>query len=341
MRGPSPTVATTAGRPFTSETRWPMRLALEPAAQEPDGRAGSPPRWTCRSQSGSPRGRDRQHRSPPNSGRALNKRCQAPKYSHPCDRLATDAHGTLDEWRACPVFSIQARFTTSSPRQRSASDDLPHATATASVFLATLARRRRARRGGRCLAYCLMPDHYHLLVETPSPNLSEGMHYLNSDVRDAVQRAHEHAGHVFQKRFHSELVTGDEHLLEALRYIVLNPVRAGRSQATRRTGDWSSYRATAGQLPLATDGSQIGPRAGAVRAGRREPRGGIPRRSFMTGIGDRPTWRSALDQLIIDRSSRRRSSRPVAIHGYTQAEIAATSASASRPSRGSSARPRE
>jgi REP-associated tyrosine transposase len=187
----------------------------------------------------------------------------------------------------------------------------------ASVFLATLGGAVTSSRW-ECLAYCLMPTHYHVLVETPAPNLSEGMHFLNTKYATGFNAAHGHVGHVFQKRFHSELVTRDEHLMEALRYIVLNPVRAGlvgRPQAW----DWSSYGATAG---ISHSHSWLAPGrvltlfAPDPPAARREYREFV-----MAGIDDRCRDRPSLDQLINDRSA----SEVVAArdsHRYTQAEIA-------------------
>jgi REP-associated tyrosine transposase len=97
----------------------------------------------------------------------------------------------------------------------------------------------------RCGAYCLMTNHFHLLVQTLEPNLAVGMHRLNSDYANYFNRRHDHVGHLFQSRYASELIERESHLLETCRYIVLNPVRAG---LCRRPGNWpwSSYRATAG-----------------------------------------------------------------------------------------------
>jgi REP element-mobilizing transposase RayT len=114
----------------------------------------------------------------------------------------------------------------------------------ASVFLALFARAV-ADQGWRCTAYCLMPSHYHVLLETPRPTLSTGMHWLNATYARLFNSAHDRRGHVFQKRFHSEIVSRDAHLLEAMRYIPLNPVRAGLVEEPERW-TWSSYRATAG-----------------------------------------------------------------------------------------------
>jgi len=104
------------------------------------------------------------------------------------------------------------------------------------------------RFGWRCHAYCLMNNHYHLLVETPMPNLSQGMRQLNGPYTQGFNRRHRRVGHVFQGRFKAILVERDAHLLELCRYVVLNPVRA---QLVEQPADWvwSNYRATAGLEP--------------------------------------------------------------------------------------------
>lgn len=96
-----------------------------------------------------------------------------------------------------------------------------------------------------CHAYCLMSNHYHLLIETPDANLSKGMRQLNGVYTQKFNRAHNRVGHVFQGRYKAILVDKNNYLMEVARYIVLNPVRA---QMVRSVRDWrwSSYRATAG-----------------------------------------------------------------------------------------------
>jgi len=94
-------------------------------------------------------------------------------------------------------------------------------------------------------AYVLMGNHYHLLVETPEPNLSRGMRQLNGLYTQRFNRRHKRAGHLLQGRFKGILVERESHLLELARYVVLNPVRAGLVRAAREW-PWSSYRATAG-----------------------------------------------------------------------------------------------
>lgn len=95
-------------------------------------------------------------------------------------------------------------------------------------------------------AYCLMDNHYHLLVETPDSNLSKGMRHLNGVVTQRFNQHHKRVGHVFQGRYKAILVQKESYLLELARYIVLNPVRAKMVRAAK-DWPWSSYRATAGQ----------------------------------------------------------------------------------------------
>lgn len=93
--------------------------------------------------------------------------------------------------------------------------------------------------------YCLMGNHFHLLVETPRGDLSAGMRSVNGRYAQFFNRRHGRRGHLFEGRFRAILVQKDEHLLELCRYIVLNPVRA-RLVERPEQWRWSSYRATAG-----------------------------------------------------------------------------------------------
>jgi len=104
------------------------------------------------------------------------------------------------------------------------------------------------RFGWRCHTYCLMPNHYHLLVETPAPNLSAGMQRLNSVYAQWFNDLYGCAGHTFERRFYSRLVESNYDLLELARYIVLNPVRAGICDDPAEWG-WSSYRPLVGESP--------------------------------------------------------------------------------------------
>ena len=93
-----------------------------------------------------------------------------------------------------------------------------------------------------------MGTHYHLLVETPEPDVSAGVQYLNGRYAQWFNLRHERAGHLFGARFHDELVQTDSHFLEVCRYIVRNPVRAGLC-AHPLQWRWSSYGAIVGARP--------------------------------------------------------------------------------------------
>ena len=98
-----------------------------------------------------------------------------------------------------------------------------------------------------CHAYCLMSNHYHLLIETPDANLSKGMRQLNGVYSQAYNRANGRVGHVFQGRYKAIMVEKQDYLLELARYVVLNPVRANMVRSANQWR-WSSYRATTGQV---------------------------------------------------------------------------------------------
>lgn len=100
-----------------------------------------------------------------------------------------------------------------------------------------------------CHAYCLMDNHYHVLIETPTANLSLGMRQLNGVYTQRFNRRHARVGHLFQGRFKAIVVERDSYLLELCRYIVLNPVRAGVVKNVGRY-PWSSYLATVGREPV-------------------------------------------------------------------------------------------
>ena len=97
----------------------------------------------------------------------------------------------------------------------------------------------------RCHTFCLMGNHYHFVVETPEPNLAEGMFRLNGQYARIFNGRHGRGGHLFERRYSSVLIERESHLLEACRYVVLNPVRAGLCESAD-DWRWSSFRATAG-----------------------------------------------------------------------------------------------
>jgi len=147
-----------------------------------------------------------------------------------------------------------------------------------------------------CHAYCLMDNHYHLLIETPDGNLSLGMRQLNGVYTQLFNKRHQRTGHLFQGRYKSILIQKDSHLLEVCRYVVLNPVRA-RTVERPEAWKWSSYRATAGQgspeLCLSTDWI-LG------QFGRKRSKAEQEYRQFVAwGIGKETIWQEVKGQSIL------------------------------------------
>ena len=147
-----------------------------------------------------------------------------------------------------------------------------------------------------CHAYCLMTNHYHVVVETVEGNLSKGMRHLNGVYTQNFNRRHNREGHVFQGRYKAILVEKDPYLLELSRYVVLNPVRAGM---VNDMGDWpwSSYLTMIGLAEklkcLKTDWllAQFGlDRKQAV----------IGYQNFVrSGVGQPPIWEGLKNQIFL------------------------------------------
>ncbi len=97
-----------------------------------------------------------------------------------------------------------------------------------------------------CHAYCLMDNHYHIVVETAEGNLSKGMRQLNGVYTQYINRTYNRIGHVYQGRYKAILVEKENYLLELARYVVLNPVRAGMVKDIEEW-PWSSYPAMIGK----------------------------------------------------------------------------------------------
>jgi putative transposase len=112
-------------------------------------------------------------------------------------------------------------------------------------FLACLARVV-SRHELQCLAYCLMPNHFHLVLETPDGRLSEAMKALNGRYALRYNRRHGCDAHLFRNRFGAVNQESDSQLLWTLRYVVRNPVLAGLC-ARPDEWPWSSYSASAGK----------------------------------------------------------------------------------------------
>jgi REP element-mobilizing transposase RayT len=134
-----------------------------------------------------------------------------------------------------------------------------------------------------CFAYCLMGNHYHLVVETQLPNLPLGMRQLNGRYAQRFNARHDRCGHVFQARYRSILVESNSYLPSVCRYVVLNPVRHGLCDHPA-DWPWSSYHATAGtgraHVPLAL-GPLLGVFAPTTRAAQQRYRDFVG-----AGIGD-------------------------------------------------------
>lgn len=109
------------------------------------------------------------------------------------------------------------------------------------AYLTLLAKSARAAEL-RILAYVLMPNHTHLVVQTRAANLSQAIHQLHGPYAMFHNRRHGRINHLFGNRFRSHLITIDSYLLSVTRYIHRNPVRAGLC-AKPEEYPWSSYRA--------------------------------------------------------------------------------------------------
>ena len=102
--------------------------------------------------------------------------------------------------------------------------------------------------GWQCLAYCLMPNHVHVLVRTPEPNLGLGMWRLQSRFARDHNRRHDGKGYVWDRRYGSKRITTDAYLLTALAYIAHNPVEA-HLVAGPEKWPWSSFGGVVGGRP--------------------------------------------------------------------------------------------
>ena len=100
----------------------------------------------------------------------------------------------------------------------------------------------------RCLAYCLMNNHVHLLLETPEPNLSSGMQRLHGSYAGVFNSRHGRCGHLFQGRYGAVRISSDRQLCATAAYLARNPVEAGLC-ARPEDWPWCSYR----RLVLAAD----------------------------------------------------------------------------------------
>ncbi len=107
------------------------------------------------------------------------------------------------------------------------------------------------RYGAVVHAYCLMSNHYHLLLQTPAGNLSQIMRHINGAYTTYFNIKRKRSGHLFQGRYKAILVEFDEYAMELTRYIHLNPVRVGMV-ARPEEYRWSSYKNYIGQAASPT-----------------------------------------------------------------------------------------
>lgn len=120
--------------------------------------------------------------------------------------------------------------------------DLFTSSGEAQAFICALQEGVRLH-GWRLHAYAVMRNHYHLALQTPQPNLKDGMHWLQSTFATRFNRFRQERGHLFQGRYQSLLVEDDAALARLVNYIHLNPVRAGIVAPDQvATFRWSSLR---------------------------------------------------------------------------------------------------
>lgn len=112
-------------------------------------------------------------------------------------------------------------------------------------FFKTRLRQYLPDSGVKIIAWCLMDNHVHLLLEAELENLSHYMHRLNSSYAAYFNNKYGHVGGVFQNRFSSHAVETETHLLDVVRYIHLNPIELGIFNPADYS--WSSYRQYLGE----------------------------------------------------------------------------------------------
>ena len=136
-----------------------------------------------------------------------------------------------------------------------------------------------------CHTYCLMPNHFHLLIETTEANISQGAQWLKGRYAQWFNKRHGQTGHLFEGRFYGKPVESDAGFLELVRYMLNNPVRAGLC-ASPDGWKWSCYRALVGATrppPFLSTGRLLGHFAGDSRRARTELRRFILRASVEDG----------------------------------------------------------
>ena len=155
-----------------------------------------------------------------------------------------------------------------------------------------------ARYSWRCHAYCLMGNHYHLMIETPKANLTKGMRQLNGVFTQWSNRRHKRSGHLFQGRYKAIHIERDSYFLELARYIVLNPVRAGMVKHPQHW-KWSSFGATAGVSPTP---EWLTTEEVLVQFGKRRAEARRKYQAFVAeGVGAESIWKDLRGQIYLGR----------------------------------------
>ncbi len=168
-----------------------------------------------------------------------------------------------------------------------------------------------------CHAYCLMGNHYHLLVETPEANLSVGMRQLNSNYAQSFNRKNNRTGHLFKGRFDSRLVQKDAYLLAVARYVVQNPIRAGIVEKPELWA-WSSYLPTAAPynwVPFLTRDFILEQFSGDPERGRLEYR------AFVADLGSPSPWNELRGGVLLGNDKWVREVEKLFIEKHGESEI--------------------
>jgi REP element-mobilizing transposase RayT len=178
------------------------------------------------------------------------------------------------------------------------------------------------RFGIRCHAWCYLPNHFHMLLTSDLGNLSRAMHWFGTCTAQSFNQRHDRVGHLFQGRFSSRVVGGEDYLLELARYVPLNPVRAGLCSSPE-AWPWSSYAATAG---LAAEPAFLDTRALIAALGSRDAYAAWVTEGMLSTALDEhgaplPEPRPTLAELLAQPSE-----QAIALahfrHGYSKAAIA-------------------
>lgn len=143
------------------------------------------------------------------------------------------------ELRVIDPESIYHAMCRGSDRKLIAHDDLDFQTLTG------LLSRVATRHSWEVYAWCLMPNHYHVVLRTPRGGFSAGFKSINQTYSLLTNRRYGRSAHLFRNRPHVKEVLSDAHLVGAIGYVVRNPIRAGLCAYAWQWA-YSSYRATVG-----------------------------------------------------------------------------------------------